>query len=107
MTAADEERNLADYAVLREILDRAYGQSANGKGRERHANALPFAQQPIAQNGRRFGTGFNLGQASKKQEEAFNMLRRGENDAAVRELLGAIVYTASAVMLIEELSPRP
>jgi len=48
------------------------------------------------------GIGFPTGQAIKKITEAVGMLGRGEGDAAARELLGAIVYTAAAVKFIRE-----
>ncbi|HUH58078.1 MAG TPA: hypothetical protein VL020_06150 [Pseudomonadales bacterium] len=97
---SDHEDN--DYAKLRAILDRAYEQAASGKGKERHANDKPFNKQPIAEIGRMVGTGYNLGQAMKKAQEAQGMANRGERDKAAHELLGAINYLASAVMLIEE-----
>lgn len=86
------------YATLRDILDEAYDQAATGKGKERHANDRPWSAQPIAEIGRMVGVGFNLGQAMKKLQEASRM----EGETAVRELLGAIVYVASAIMLIRE-----
>lgn len=86
------------YSVLRSILDEAYQQAASGKGKERHANGKPWSDQPIAKIGRMVGIGFNLGQVMKKAQEASRM----DDDAACRELLGAIVYAASAIMLIRE-----
>lgn len=93
--------NLTDYdhyATLRDILNEAYDQAATGKGKERHANDRPWSAQPIAEIGRMVGVGFNLGQAMKKLQEASRM----EGEVAVRELLGAIVYAASAIMLVRE-----
>lgn len=87
-----------DYTILRNILNEAYEQAANGKGKERHANGKSWGQQPIAEIGRMVGVGFNTGQAIKKLQESSRM----EPDAACRELLGAIVYAASAIMLIRE-----
>ena len=86
------------YATLRDILNEAYDQAAIGKGVERHANGRPWSAQPIAEIGRMVGVGFNLGQAMKKLQEASRM----EGETAVHELLGAIVYAASAIMLIRE-----
>lgn len=86
------------YAILSDILGEAYGQAATGKGKERHANGRPWSAQPIAEIGRMVGVGFNLGQAMKKLQEASRM----EGETAARELLGAIVYAASAIMLIRE-----
>lgn len=87
-----------DYNTLQSILNEAYEQAANGKGKERHANGKPWEKQPIAEIGRMVGVGFNTGQAIKKLQESSRM----EPDAACRELLGAIVYAASAIMLIRE-----
>lgn len=90
------------YRKLRDILDAAYHQAASGKGKERHATDNAWQDQPIGQIGRMVGPGFNSGQAIKKLTEAMGMLKRGERDAAIREVLGAIVYSASVIMLIGE-----
>lgn len=92
----------AEYAPLAAILQEAYDQAASGKGRERHANDRAFIDQPILEIGRMCGPGFDTGQSIKKQQEAMGMLSRGEDDAAIRELLGAINYAAAAVILIRE-----
>lgn len=94
--------SVSGYQNLAGVLQAAHDQAALGKGRERHANSRPFERQPIMEIGRTVGPGFNLGQAMKKSSEAMGMLNRGEQDAAVAELLGAINYLASAVMLIRE-----
>lgn len=93
------------YAPLRRVLDRALDQASEGKGRDRHANGRPFDRQPIMEIGRMVGPGFSLGQAIKKAQEASGMLARGERDAAVAELLGAINYLAASVLLIEGRAP--
>ncbi|MDX0262446.1 hypothetical protein GOC60_14785 [Sinorhizobium meliloti] len=90
------------YAPLADVLREAHAQAATGKGSERHANGKPFDQQPIMDIARRHGVGFQLGQVEKKTDEAHGMLKRGEADAAIRELLGAINYTAAAILLIRE-----
>lgn len=88
------------YESLRAILDEAYAQAASGKGKERHANEKPFDDQPIHLIGGMVGVGFNAGQVMKKTQEAVGMHNRGESDRAVHEMLGAIVYAASAINLI-------
>lgn len=93
-----ELSNYDHYSALRDILNEAYEQAANGKGKERHSNGSSFERQPIAEIGRMVGVGFNMGQAIKKLQESSRM----EPDAACRELLGAIVYAASAIMIIRE-----
>lgn len=92
-----------NYDVLWNVLERAFYQSATGKGNERHAQGgLPFQEQPIMQIGRSVGHGFNTGQAVKKLIEAGGMLARGQKGAAIAEVLGAIVYAASVVALWDE-----
>lgn len=92
-----------DYADLRAVLDEAYNHAARGKGKERHANGRPFADQPMMTITRDVGLGFPLGQAMKKAQEAGGMADRGEYEAAVKECLGAINYLAGAVMRAREL----
>jgi hypothetical protein len=92
----------AAYAPLEAELAAALSQSSEGKGKERHANDKPFDRQPIAEIGRIVGPGFNTGQAMKKAGEATQMFQRGEVDKAIHELHGAIVYLASACMLMRE-----
>ena len=93
-----------NYSLLREVLERAYAQSESGKGKERHANDKAFERQPILEIGRMVGPGYEIGQAMKKGQEAFGMFTRLDFDRAVAELLGAIVYAAGAIVLIEEIS---
>jgi len=90
-----------DYACLRDVLRAAYDQAAAGKGAERHANGLPFEDQPMQHLIAAHGVGFAAGQASKKLVEAQGMLDRGDVPAAVREILGAIVYAAGVAVYIE------
>lgn len=92
------------YEPLARILALAYDQSAKGKGKERHANAKPFLKQPIMEIGRMLGSVCDgeMYQIIKKVQEASNMVARGNAPAAKAELLGAIVYSAAAYLLIEE-----
>lgn len=90
------------YEKLALVLSEAYRQAAKGKGAERHANDRPFHEQPMQTIADRRGIGFILGQVDKKTEEGQGMIDRGENEAAVRELLGAIVYLAGAVIFLEK-----
>ena len=82
------------FSVLRDALD----QAQSGKGSERHGNGQPFTEQPILTITRAVGRGFPLGQAMKKIQES----QRMEDDAAKRELLGAINYLAAAVLFLDE-----
>lgn len=93
----------ADYSKLKAVLDAAYSQSVNGKGKARHQRGeVAFERQPILEIGRMVGPGFALGQVMKKAQEAGGMVSRSDYDSAMAELLGAIVYAASAVVLISE-----
>jgi hypothetical protein len=91
------------YKSLEDVLDRALHQAECGKGKERHARGdTPFDRQPICEIGRMVGIGYNLGQAMKKAQEAS---RLPDPQRMIAELLGAINYLASAVILIEEANP--
>lgn len=91
------------YEMLRNVLEQAYDQAARGKGKERHANNLPFHEQPMQMIARQTGLGFITGQAMKKIGESHGM----DKDAAVRELLGAIVYAAGAVIFLAAQGETP
>lgn len=84
------------YEHLASVLQDAYAQAAFGKGKERHANDLPFDHQPMQAISRLLGnpTGMTY-QVCKKVVEAMNMKDSG---ARRRELLGAIVYLAGVVV---------
>lgn len=90
------------YSELQRALNAALEQAASGKGKERHANNRPFTEQPLLQITRMVGTGFALGQAMKKAQEAQGMESRGDTEAARAELLGAIVYLAAAWVYLGE-----
>lgn len=88
------------YDDLRSVLYDALHQATSGKGRERHANGKAFADQPMIEIAKMVGTGFTMGQAMKKTQEARGMHQRGETEAAVQELLGAMVYLAGTVLVM-------
>lgn len=88
------------YAPLLDVLLEAYQQASQGKGRERHANGLPFMEQPIMKLAEAHGLGFLTGQAAKKLQETYTLLELKGKGAAKAELLGAIVYTAAAVLYL-------
>lgn len=85
------------YEKLDDVLARAFKQASQGKGKERHANDLPFHEQPMQQVNRMVGVGFSHGQAIKKIVESQNM----PPEQAVHELLGAICYLAGSIITIE------
>ena len=88
------------YAPLYETLKRALARAANGKGAERHATNAAFLNQPIFAIPRALGGSEDplLFQAVKKIYES----KRLPKERAENELLDAIVYLASAVLLMEE-----
>lgn len=91
------------YDCLRAVFDQAVEQAARGKGRERHASGEPFDEQTIMQTTRAHGLGFATGQAEKKLRESHRLAEmEGGNARAVRELLGAINYTAAAIIRLQE-----
>ncbi len=90
---------------LRRILDEAFDQAANGKGRERHGNGLGFLDQPVMTITREVGLGFPLGQAIKKTRESLVLLGKSP-EMAKNELLGAMVYLAAAALHIEQENSR-
>lgn len=88
--------NAPGYEHLAAVLKDAYAQAAFGKGKERHANDLPFDHQPMQAISRLLGnpTGMTY-QVCKKVVEAMNMK---DHAARRRELLGAIVYLAGVIV---------
>lgn len=98
-----------DYQRLADALAFAFQQSAGdaGKGKERHGTTttgahVPFNEQAIYSLGKMFRTGPApsglLYQVGKKAQEA----QRMTPEAAVQELRGAIVYAATAMLIINE-----
>ena len=89
------------YEPLFGVLMDALKQASGGKGKERHANGLPFLDQPIMTIADGHGMGFLTGQATKKLQESHKLLELRGKDAAVAEMLGAIVYTAAAILHLQ------
>lgn len=87
------------YEILADVLQMALDQAQTGKGKERHSDSRPFQNQTIMETTRAHGIGFALGQAEKKGRESYRLPTK---DAKVRELLGAINYTAAAIIRINE-----
>lgn len=89
------------YASLRRVLDLAFAQAAEGKGKERHASeGTTFEAQPMVTEGLEVGSNhFAIGQARKKLRESTRL----EKDATLREILGAINYAVGAYLVRERL----
>lgn len=84
------------YEELAIILRDAFEQAARGKGAERHANELPFDQQPMQAISDLFDSDKGMAfQIVKKLREGLDM---PEYERLERELLGVIVYTAGAIL---------
>ena len=92
-----------NYSELKRVLEMAYSQAAEGKGKERHANGEKFEDQPIMTIAKGHGLGYQTGQAAKKLQEAHTLLKLRGKHAAIQEILGAINYAAAAVLLIEQM----
>lgn len=96
---ADGNLNEPGYQRLAKVLVAAYDQAARGKGKERHANDLPFHEQPMLSISELLGTPAGLAyQVCKKVQEALNMPTLSQQ---TRELYGAINYAAGIVIYLE------
>lgn len=85
-----------DYRSLAGILVEAYTQAQSGKGKERHANDLPFVDQPMQAISHLLDSDKGMAyQACKKIVEATNMQNL---PAFEREILGAINYLAGMII---------
>src|SRR5574343_675112 len=83
-----------DYELLIEQYLDALKQASETKGKERHANGLPFEKQKICRINRDVGVGFGLGQCIKKVEESKRLIP----SAAIHELYGAINYLCGVII---------
>lgn len=92
-----------DYLPLLRTFLGALEQAAYGKGRERHANDLPFTEQPILTMARMLDSDAGLAQqVIKKTIEARTLPTK---QARINELRGTLVY-AAAMILFEEMYGR-
>lgn len=97
-TSMVSRRVVDGYHGLSAVLADALDQAQLGKGHERHAQDKPFEEQPMQKLIELHGRGFAYGQAGKKAQES----ERLAYEAARRELLGAIVYIAGAVINLDK-----
>lgn len=91
------------YEGLARVLQTALNRAQYGKGRERHADGInQFEKQPMFTIVQMLGGSprMPLFQAMKKMMESKNL----DVPAAMNELLDAIIYIASSVMLHEGLT---
>lgn len=86
------------YEQLVQVLRDAHDQAAYGKGKERHANNLPFHKQRMQQISEMLNSPDGMTyQVMKKVTEGLAM---PELDRKVTELLGAINYLAGIVIFL-------
>ena len=89
-----------DISIIRQL---ALDQAQHGKGKERHAQDLPFDQQPIMQIPRLLSSDSGLlYQAIKKIQESSRM----STEAAIKERLGAINYIAASILYLQNKDDR-
>lgn len=89
------------YGMLYAVLMEAFEQASSGKGKERHANDLPFTEQKIFSINRQLDSVDGiLYQVVKKTIES----KKLPPDRACAELMGAIVYAAAGILFIRERS---
>lgn len=94
---------VAGYELLAKVLQGAYNQAALGKGKERHANDLPFHEQKMLSITHQLGSPIGLAyQVIKKVEEALGL---PTVERQVSELYGAINYTAGIIIYLESRQP--
>lgn len=97
------EKDRDDYLPLLRTFLGALEQAAYGKGRERHANDLPFVEQPILTMAHMLDSDAGLAQqVIKKTIEARSLPTK---QARINELRGTLVY-AAAMILFEEMYGR-
>lgn len=97
------EKDRDDYLPLLRTFLGALEQAAYGKGRERHANDLPFVEQPILTMAHMLDSDAGLAQqVIKKTVEARSLPTK---QARINELRGTLVY-AAAMILFEEMYGR-
>jgi len=97
---------LLKYNNLKNILDGAFEQAKNGKGKERHeTNDKPFEEQHMCSIQRllkNHPTGGLAFQSIKKIVEAGVLYNQNKIEEAKKEILGAIIYTAGMIILLDE-----
>jgi len=93
------------YERLVAVLRAAHDQAAHGKGKERHANDLPFHQQRMLSISHLQGSPDGMVyQVIKKVTEGLTM---PEHHRQVAELYGAINYLAGVVIFLEDRRGEP
>lgn len=90
------------YEKLVAVFQAAHDQAAHGKGKERHANGLPFHEQRMQSISKTLASADGMAyQVVKKMTEG---LQFDDNKRREKELLGAINYLAGIVIYFREAS---
>lgn len=88
------------YEKLVAVFQAAHDQAAHGKGKERHANNLPFHKQRMQTISQTIDSEYGMVyQVTKKMTEG---LQFTDHDKREAELLGAINYLAGIVIYHRE-----
>jgi len=88
------------YEKLMQVYQDAHDQAALGKGKDRHANNLPFHEQRMQTISHAIGSEYGMVyQVAKKMTEG---LQFTDHDRREAELLGAINYLAGIVIYHRE-----
>ena len=105
MTEPSEIENIrvpTKYKPLFYALLGAFDQAAYGKGEDRHGLGKPLFDQPVFKIMSLTSEDFALGQVIKKAQEAHTLLQEDpHSEAAIKELRGAIIYCAAAILHIK------
>lgn len=92
------------YEQLFDVLMAAHDQAAHGKGKERHANSLPFHEQRMQQISNQLNSPLGMAyQVEKKMTEGLDF---DDPERRERELLGAIVYLSGIVVWLRNQALR-
>lgn len=95
------------YELLDNVFQQALAQASTGKGRERHANDLPFHEQRMLSISKLLDSPKGMAyQVIKKLTEGLQMAEQGDAQRGKVELLGAINYLACIVILLEDPTPE-
>lgn len=90
------------YEKLAAVFQAAHDQAAHGKGKERHANGLPFHEQRMQSISKTLASADGMAyQVVKKMTEG---LQLDDHKRREKELLGAINYLAGIVIYFREAS---
>lgn len=88
------------YEKLVAVFQAAHDQAAHGKGKERHANGLPFHEQRMQSISKTLASADGMAyQVVKKMTEGLQFADHAKREA---ELLGAINYLAGIVIYHRE-----